>query len=165
MSSPRSDNASRQNRTRDVIAALSPIWSAKPETANSVRQRIEAVLDYASALGIRTGVNPARRRGHLDHILPKPKKIRAVKHHAALPHSEIAGFMADLSARHGVAARALAFTILTAARSGKAHGMTWAELDLDTKVWTIPAERMKAGKEHRVPLTDAAIALLGAKGE
>lgn len=147
-----------------MISTFTPIWSEKPETSNRVRQRIEAVIDYASALGIRSGDNPARWRGHLDHLLPKPKKVRAVKHHPALLHSEIAGFIAELSARQGVAARALAFTILTAARSGETRGMTWAEADLDAKVWTIPAERMKAGKEHRVPLTHAAIALLGPKG-
>lgn len=147
--------------TADVISTLTPIWSAKPETANRVRQRIEAVIDYASALGIRTGDNPARWRGHLDHLLPKPTKVRAVKHHPALPHSEIANFMADLAARNGVAARALAFTVLTAARSGETRGMTWGEVDLDARLWVIPADRMKAGKEHRVPLTDAAIASLG----
>lgn len=149
--------------TSDVIATLTPIWSEKPETANRVRQRIEAVIDYASALGIRDGDNPARWRGHLDHLLPKPKKVRAVKHHPALPHVEIADFMADLSERSGVGARALAFTILTAARSGETRGMKWAEVDLDAKLWTIPGERMKAGKEHRVPLTDAVIALLGSQ--
>ena len=147
--------------TADVISTLTPIWAAKPETANRVRQRIEAVIDYASALGIRSGDNPARWRGHLDHLLPKPKKVRAVKHHPALPHAQIADFMTDLAQREGVAARALAFTILTAARSGEVRGMTWGEVDLDAKVWTIPAARMKAAKEHRVPLTDAAIALLG----
>lgn len=152
--------------TADVIAALTPIWSAKPETANRVRQRIEAVLDYASALGIRTGDNPARWRGHLDHLLPKPKKLRAVKHHPALPHAEITDFMAQLETRVGVAARALGFTILTAARSGETRGATWAEIDREEKVWTIPASRMKAGKEHRVPLSDAALALLGdARGD
>ncbi len=150
-------------QTADVIGVLKPIWTDKPETANRVRQRIEAVLDYASALGLRTGDNPARWRGHLDHLLPKPSKVRAVKHHPALAHVEIADFMQDLSARTGVAARALAFTILTAARSGETRGATWAEIDLDTKLWTIPAERMKAGKEHRVPLTPEAIANLGSK--
>ena len=149
--------------TADVMGVLKPIWTAKPETANRVRQRIEAVLDYASALGIRTGENPARWRGHLDHLLPKPTKVKAVKHHPALPHAEIAEFMADLSGRTGVAARALAFTILTAARSGETRGATWAEIDLDAKLWTIPAGRMKAGKEHRVPLTPEALACLGPK--
>ena len=147
--------------TADVIGALTPIWSSKPETANRVRQRIEAVIDYASALGIRSGDNPARWRGHLDHLLPKPTKVRAVKHHPALPHAQIAAFMTDLGTRTGVAARALAFTILTAARSGEVRGMTWGEIDLDKGIWSIPAERMKAGKEHRVPLNADAIAMLG----
>lgn len=151
--------------TADVIAALTPIWADKPETANRVRQRIEAVIDYASALGIRSGDNPARWRGHLDHLLPKPKKVRAVRHHPALPHADIADFMAELSERNGVAARALAFTILSAARSGETRNMTWGEIDLNTRIWTIPADRMKAGKEHRVPLTDAAIALLGHRND
>ncbi|MGE9295867.1 MAG: tyrosine-type recombinase/integrase [Puniceicoccales bacterium] len=147
--------------TTDVISTLTPIWAAKPETANRVRQRIEAVIDYASALGVRSGDNPARWRGHLDHLLPKPKKVRAVVHHPALPHAQVADFMTDLAKREGVAARALAFTILTAARSGETRGMTWSEVDLEAKVWTIPAGRMKAAKEHRVPLTDAALTLLG----
>lgn len=150
-----------QVTTADVIAALTPIWNSKPETASRVRQRMEAVIDYATALGIRSGDNPARWRGHLDHLLPKPTKVRAVKHHPALPHAEIAPFMQALANRKGVAARALAFTILTAARSGETRGMTWAEIDLEQRFWTIPAGRMKAGKEHRVPLTDATIALLG----
>lgn len=147
--------------TADVVGALKPIWSQKPETANRVRQRVEAVLDYASALGIREGDNPARWRGHLDHLLPKPKKVKAVIHHPALPHADIADFMADLSNRTGVAARALGFTILTAARSGETRGMIWAEIDLENKIWTIPAQRMKAGKEHRVPLTANMITQLG----
>ncbi|MFK7793198.1 MAG: tyrosine-type recombinase/integrase [Devosiaceae bacterium] len=147
--------------TADVISTLSPIWSEKPETANRVRQRIEAVIDYATALGIRSGDNPARWRGHLDHLLPNPKKVRSVRHHPALPHAEISSFMAALDQRSGVAARALAFTILTAARSGEARGMTWSEIDLDARLWMVPANRMKAGKEHRVPLTEAALALLG----
>ncbi|PYC47775.1 integrase [Litorivita pollutaquae] len=150
--------------TADVIGALKPIWSQKPETANRVRQRIEAVLDYASALGIREGDNPARWRGHLDNLLPKPTKVRAVKHHPALPHADIADFMNALSSRSGVSARALTFTILTAARSGETRGMTWAEVDLANGVWTIPAQRMKAAKEHRVPLAPAAIAQLGPRG-
>lgn len=147
--------------TADVISALTPIWTTKPETANRVRQRIEGVIDYASALGIRAGDNPARWRGHLDHLLPKPTKVRAVKHHAALPHSDIADFMTDLAARNGIAANALGFTILTAARSGETRGMTWSEVDLDKAIWTIPAQRMKVAKEHRVPLSKKAIAFLG----
>lgn len=149
--------------TADVMGVLKPIWTEKPETANRVRQRVEAVLDYASALGLREGENPARWRGHLDHLLPKPTKVKAVKHHPALPHAEIAACMEDISNRTGVAARALAYTILTAARSGETRGATWGEIDLIAKVWTIPAERMKAGKEHRVPLTKEAIACLGPK--
>lgn len=147
--------------TADVIGALKPIWSEKPETANRVRQRIEAVLDYASALGWRTGDNPARWKGHLDHLLPKPTNVRAVKHHPALPHSEVSDFMDDLSKRTGVGARALGFTILTAARSGETRGMVWGEVDLENSIWIIPAKRMKAGKEHRVPLTQEAITLMG----
>lgn len=147
--------------TADVVGALKPIWSQKPETANRVRQRIEAVLDYASALGIREGDNPARWRGHLDNLLPKPTKVRAVQHHPALPHADISEFMDALSNRSGVSARALTFTILTAARSGETRGMTWAEVDLDNRIWTIPAQRMKAGKEHRVPLTANAVVQLG----
>jgi integrase len=150
--------------TADVVGALKPIWSQKPETANRVRQRIEAVLDYASALGIREGDNPARWRGHLDNLLPKPTKVRAVQHHPALPHADISEFMSALSTRKGVSARALTFTILTAARSGETRGMTWAEVDLDNGVWTIPAQRMKAAKEHSVPLTLTAIAQLGEQG-
>lgn len=148
-------------QTADVIDALTPIWSKKPETANRVRQRVEAVIDYATALGIRNGDNPARWRGHLDHLLPKPTKVRAVKHHPALPHAKIATFMDELAGRSGVATRALSFTILTAARSGETRGMMWGEVDLENRAWTIPAERMKAGKEQRVPLSVAAIACLG----
>lgn len=151
--------------TSDVIATLTPIWSKKPETASRVRQRIEAVIDYASALGVRAGENPARWRGHLDHLLPKPKKVRAVRHHPALPHAEIADFMSDLAGRDGVSARALAFTILTAVRSGETRGMTWGEVSTDARVWTVPADRMKAGKAHRVPLSDAAVRLLGPRRE
>ncbi len=147
--------------TTDVIGTLTPIWSDKPETASRVRQRIEAVIDYATALGIRSGDNPARWRGHLDHLLPKPTKVRAVKHHPALPHAEISAFMSELSARTGVASRALGFTILTAARSGETRGMTWGEVNMENCIWSIPGSRMKAGKDHRVPLSADAIALLG----
>ena len=132
--------------TAEVMTVLKPIWIKTPETANRVRQRIEAVIDYASSLGIRTGDNPARWRGHLENLLPKPKKVRAVKHHPALPHAEIAAFIAELGEREGVAARALVFTILTAARSGEVRGMAWAEVDLEERVWIIPAERMKRAK-------------------
>lgn len=150
--------------TADVIAVLKPIWNEKPETASRLRQRIEAVLDYAAAMGVRAGDNPARWRGHLDHLLPKPSKVRAVKHHPAMPYADVPAFMASLAQRDGVSARALEFTILTAARSGETREMRWAEIDLDNRMWIIPAERMKAAKEHRVPLTDQALALLGERG-
>ncbi len=147
--------------TSDILGVLKPIWSNKSETASRVRQRIEAVIDYGTALGVRSGDNPARWRGHLDHLLPKPSKVKAVRHHPALPHGQVAQFMSDLRAREGVGARALAFTILTAARSGETRGMRWDEIDLEKRLWNIPAERMKAGKEHRVPLSKAALALIG----
>lgn len=149
----------------EVLSALKPIWSEKPETASRLRQRIEAVLDYASAKGLRTGHNPARWRGHLDHLLPKPSKVKAVEHHAALDWRLIGSFMADLMQRDGTAARALAFAILTAARSGEIRGMRWSELDMEAAVWTVPASRMKGGREHRVPLSGRAVALLGAPGK
>ena len=150
--------------TADVIAVLKVIWNDKPETASRLRQRIEAVLDYATAMGVRAGDNPARWRGHLDHLLPKPSKVRAVKHHAAIGYVDIPDFMASLAQREGVSARALAFTVLTAARSGETREMRWGEIDLDTQMWIIPAERMKAAKEHRVPLSGDAITLLGDRG-
>jgi integrase len=148
----------------DVLAVLTPIWPEKRETASRVRQRIEAVLDFASAKGLRQGDNPARWRGHLDHLLPKPSKVRAVEHHAAVDWREIGAFMKALSTREGIAARALAFTILTVARSGEVRGMHWGEIDHLAAVWTVPASRMKAAKEHRVPLTPEALALLGEAG-
>lgn len=151
--------------TQVVLEVLRPIWTEKPETASRVRQRIEAVLDYAGAAGARTGDNPARWRGHLDHLLPQPSKVRQVEHHAALDWREAPAFMAELARREGIAAKALAFLILTAARSGEVRGMSWGEIDLATAVWTVPAGRIKAGKEHRVPLTAAALALLGEAGE
>lgn len=143
-----------------VVQALEPHWHDKTETMTRVRQRIEAVLSWATARGYRAGDNPARWRGNLDTVLPKPTKIAKVKHHAALPIPEMGAFMADLRQRGGVAARALEFTILTAARSGEVRGATWAEIDLAAKTWTIPADRMKAGRDHRVPLSPAAVELL-----
>ncbi|MEO1293643.1 MAG: integrase arm-type DNA-binding domain-containing protein [Pseudomonadota bacterium] len=139
-------------KTEDVVGVLRPIWTEKPETASRVRQRIEAVLDYAAALGARSGDNPARWRGHLDHLLPRPSKVRAVQHFPALDWREISAFMNSLRAREGIAARALTFAILTAARAGEARLAEWGEIDRQARVWTIPAARMKAGKEHRVPL-------------
>jgi len=147
--------------TAHVLAALEPIWREKPETATRVRGRIEAVLDYAKAREWRSGENPARWRGHLDHLLPSRAKVAKVVHHAALPWREIGAFMAALRGREGIAARALEFTILTAARTGEALGATWGEMDLSAALWTAPAARMKADKEHRVPLSAPALALLG----
>src|SRR4051794_4485385 len=146
--------------TQAVLEVLRPIWTTKPETASRVRQRIEAVLDYAAAVGARTGENPARWRGHLDNLLAKPSKVKRVEHHAALDWREAPAFIAELTRREGIAAKALAFAILTAARSGEVRGMTWREVDREAAVWTVPASRIKAGKEHRVPLAAAALALL-----
>lgn len=150
--------------TAAVLGVLRPVWTAKPETASRVRQRVEAVLDYAAATGARAGENPARWRGHLDHLLPRPSKVRAVEHHAALDWREGPAFMAELAGREGTAAKALAFAVLTAARSGEVRGMAWREVDLAAAVWTVPAGRIKAGREHRVPLAAAALALLGGPG-
>jgi integrase len=143
-----------------VLKVLEPIWTAKPETANRVRGRIESVLDWATARGYRQGDNPARWRGHLEILLPKKSKMRQVKHHAALPYAEIGDLMVRLKQQKGAAARALEFTILTAARTGEVIGAQWSEINLAERLWTIPAERMKSGKEHRVPLSDAARAIL-----
>ena len=143
-----------------VTKALEPIWTAKPETASRMRGRIESILDWAKVRGYRDGENPARWRGHLDHLLPARAKVSKVRHHAALPYDELAGFMGKLRAQGGTSARALEFAILTAARTGEVIGARWAEIDLPGKTWTIPAERMKAGREHRVPLSAAALAIL-----
>jgi integrase len=143
-----------------VMKAIEPIWTTKPETAGRVRGRIESVLDWATARGYRQGDNPARWRGHLENLLPKKTKVRRVEHHAALPYAQLAGFMAELRQQEGSAARALEFAILTAARTGEVIGARWDEVDLGAKLWTVPGERMKAGKEHRVPLTDAALTIL-----
>jgi integrase len=159
------DRDTRSIGTADVLAVLSPLWNAKPETASRVRQRIEAVLDYATALEAREGANAARWRGHLANLLPRPGKVRAVQHHAALDWREAPVFWAALQEREGSGARALAFAILTAARSGEVRGMRWREIDIEGAVWTVPAARIKAGREHRVPLVPAAMALLGEPAE
>ena len=145
--------------TNDVLAVLKPIWTTKAETASRVRGRIEKVLDAAKAKGFRGGENPARWRGHLDHLLPRPLKLSR-GHHAAMPYEEVANFIAKLRTREATAALALELCILTAARSGEILGMRWSEIDFDNKVWTVPASRMKAGREHRVPLSSPAIAIL-----
>jgi integrase len=144
-----------------VTKAIEPIWAKKPETASRVRGRIESVLDWAKARGYRQGENPARWKGHLDHLLPARRKVAVVEHHAALPYAELPAFMADLCQREGTAARALEFAILTAARTGEVLGARWSEIDLEARLWTVPAGRMKAAREHRVPLSQAAISLLG----
>src|SRR6478735_7586782 len=150
--------------TDDVLAILKPIWTTKPETASRVRGRIEKVLDAAKAKGFREGENPARWRGHLDHLLPRPSKL-ARGHHAAMPYDEVAAFVADLQGSEALAAQALELCILTAARSGEILGMRWDEIDLDKKIWTVPAHRMKAGREHRVPLSQRATGILARLGE
>lgn len=143
-----------------VMKALEPIWSTKPETASRLRGRIEATLDWAKVRGLRSGENPARWRGHLDHLLPATEKVHKVEHHAALPYAEVAAFMVELRARDGVAAQALEFAILTAARTKEVLGARWDEIDIENQLWTIPASRMKAGREHRVPLSNAAMAVV-----
>lgn len=145
---------------RHILDVLAPIWTIKTETASRVRARIEAVLGWATVSGYRTGDNPARWRHHLDKVLPKPTKVRKVKHHPAMPIDAMPTFMAALRGRSGIAARALEFAILTAARSGEVRGARWGEIDLDAALWAVPAVRMKAGKEHKVPLSPQAIALL-----
>ena len=146
--------------TGAVMRVLEPLWREKTETASRVRGRIESVLDFAAARGWRTGDNPARWRGHLDNLLPAPSKVAKVQHHAALPWRQMGAFMVDLGKQEGVAAIALRFAILTAARTGEAIGATWGEIDLAENVWTIPAERMKAGRDHRAPLSSGALAAL-----
>ncbi len=143
-----------------VVKVLERLWETKTETASRVRGRIESVLSWATVSGYRSGDNPARWKGNLEHIFPKPSKVRRVNHHAALPWQEIGAFMAELSKREGMAARTLEFAILTAARSGEVRHAMWDEIDLDAKLWTVPAERMKAGKQHVVPLSAAALRLL-----
>jgi integrase len=143
-----------------VLRVLEPIWTKKPDTANRVRGRIESILDFAKARGYRDSENPARWRGHLDKLLPAPSKIRQVEHHAALPYAELAEFLTRLREQEGIAARALEFAILTAARTGEVIGARWSEINLREKTWTVPAARMKAHREHRVPLSPRALAIL-----
>jgi integrase len=138
---------------------LKPIWREKTETASRLRGRIEAVLNYATAHELRTGENPARYKGHLAHLLGRADD-GAVKHHAALAYSDVGAFMTAVATKEGVSARALEFIVLTAARSGEVREARWDEIDLAARVWTIPGERMKGKREHRVPLSDAALAVL-----
>ncbi|MBI1272478.1 MAG: tyrosine-type recombinase/integrase [Alphaproteobacteria bacterium] len=143
-----------------VLKVLEPIWAEKPETANRIRGRIENILDWASAREYRTGENPARWRGRLENLLPPHRKLKKVVHHAALPFTKVGDFMARLDGQSGMDARALEFTILTATRTNECLGAKWEEIDLVNKVWAVPANRMKASKEHRVPLSDRAIEVL-----
>ena len=143
-----------------VVKCLAPIWESKTETASRVRGRIESVLGWATTSGYRTGENPARWKGHLENLLATISKSSRTKNHPSLPWQRIGAFMAALRAREGVSARAVEFAILTACRSGEVRGARWAEIDMAGKLWTIPAERMKAKREHQVPLSDAALALL-----
>lgn len=147
--------------TAHVLTALEPIWRAKPETASRVRGRIESVLSYAKTREWRSGENPARWRGHLSNLLPARAKVAPVEHHPALPWREIGSFMIELQRQRGIGARALEFTVLTAARAGEVIGATWAEIDMQVGIWVIPGGRMKGGREHRVPLSAPALALLG----
>lgn len=147
-------------RTEDVLKILSPIWTTKTETAKRVQGRLENILDYAAAHKHRDAQNPARWRGHLDKLLPKPTRVKKVSHHPAMPHSEVPAFMMELSKNGSVSALALRFLILTAARSGEVLHAQWNEIDRSAAVWTVPATRMKARLEHRVPLSDAAMTVL-----
>jgi integrase len=146
--------------TAIVLRALQPIWSTKTETASRVRGRIEVILDWAKARGFRHGDNPSRWRGHLDKLLPAKSKLRRVQHLAAMPYADLPAFMGELRAVQSVTARALEFTALTACRTSEAIKSRWPEIDFATKVWTIPGSRMKAGREHRVPLSDRVIEIL-----
>lgn len=143
-----------------VLKVLEPIWTDKPETASRVRKRIERVLDWARVRGYRAGENPARWKGHLDQLLPARAKVRTVVHHPALPYGELPAFLVQLGEQEGIAARALEFLILTAARTGEVIGARWPEISQADKTWLVSGERMKAGKEHGVPLSPRALAIL-----
>lgn len=151
--------------THAVLSVLKSHWTRAPETASRLRGRIEKVLNAAKAKGYRSGENPAAWRGHLDHLLPNPNKIGDRGHHAAMPYADVPAFIAKLRESEVVAALALEFAVLTAARSGEVRGACWSEFDFDAKVWVIPAKRMKAGREHRVPLSDRVVEILGKLNE
>ena len=146
--------------TEHVLKILQPIWTTKPETAHRVRGRIEKILDWAKVMKYRAGENPARWRGHLDHLLAAPDKVKRVTHHAALPYAELPAFMAQLRGRSGMSAGALEFTILTAARTNEVIAAQGGEIDFAARMWTVPGNRMKSGRDHRVPLSAAAITVL-----
>jgi integrase len=149
-----------QIETRHVMEILEPIWVTKTESAKRLRGRIESILDWAKVAGYRQGENPARWKGHLDHLLAKPGKVQKVEHHAALPYKQLPAFMRTLGEQDSISARALAFCILTATRTSETLGARWDEIDLVERMWTLPAGRMKANREHRVPLSTTAVALL-----
>ena len=153
----------RDIELRHVLAVLEPIWTTTTETASRLRGRIESVLSWATVHKQRSGDNPARWRGNLDQVLASPRKVTKRKHYAALPWKDMREFMARLRTQEGMGAAALQFAILTAARSGEVRGATWAEIDLEAALWSIPGDRMKAGREHRVPLSEAAVTLLQAQ--
>jgi integrase len=143
-----------------LMRAIEPLWTTKTETASRVRGRIEAVLDWATTRGYRAGENPARWKGHLENLLPRRTRVAPVEHFAAMPYAEISGLMAELRRQEGAAPRALEFAILTAARTGEVIGATWDEINIAERLWIVPASRMKGGKEHRVPLSDPAMAVV-----
>lgn len=146
--------------TEHVLKVLTPIWQVKPETASRVRNRMEMVLDAAKVRGLREGENPARWRGHLDKLLPPRSKVKTVVHHPALPWAEMPAFMKEIAKHDDLSYKAMQLTILTACRTSEVLGATWDELDLEKRVWKIPPHRMKAAKEHRVPLSNAAVNLI-----
>jgi integrase len=143
-----------------VMKAIEPIWNSKSQTAARVRGRIESILDWAATRGYRKGENPARWRGHLDNLLPAPSKVAKVEHHPALSYSDIGGFMTELRKQHGTAAAALEFTVLTAGRTAEVLGAKWHEVNVDEALWIIPADRMKSGKDHRVPLSEPSLVIV-----
>tara|TARA_R110002096_G_scaffold436056_1_gene666529 strand:+ start:90922 stop:92109 length:1188 start_codon:yes stop_codon:yes gene_type:complete len=151
-----------QIETAHIVKAIQPIWNSKNETASRIRGRIEVVLDWAKTSGLRNGENPARWRGHLNNLLPKPSRVKTVRHMPALPYKDIPKFMTDLSGVDGVSARALEFTILNVPRTGEVRKALWGEIDWDEAIWIIPGERMKAGKEHKVPLSERSLDILRA---
>ena len=148
-----------------VHRVLEPIWSSKTETASRVRGRVEAILDWATVREFRKGDNPARWRGHLENLFPARSKVQKVEHHPALPYAEMGAFMAALKAQEGIGALAMQFTILTGARTGEVVSAKWSEIDFEAGVWTVPANRMKGGREHRVPLSKPALAILRKRHE
>ena len=157
---PITDLPVRAVDTNLVLKVLEPLWRERTETAKRLRGRIERVLSWAKGRGLREGENPARWSGHLDEMLAAPSKIAPTRHHPAVPYQELPAFMAELRGRRGLSPLAMEFTILTAARTGEVTGMTWSEIDFAGKVWTVPASRMKASKEHKAPLSERAMTIL-----